>query len=141
MKKVNLYIVAMASVMIAYLILDGIWLGLVAKDTYIQSMQGMLRDEYPVAPWVTFYIMYSFVITHLVVMSNLNKGLGASIRDGALLGLASYGAYNLTNYAILAGWPLPITLIDWIWGTCLTATTAGVGALVVKKFVSNDRSV
>ena len=134
MNKVRQYMLGMAAVMLAFLVLDGIWLGVVAKGVYAEYMQGFLRDEYPVAPWVIFYIMYSFVITHLAIIANVGKGVIFSIRDGALLGVAAYGAYNLTNYAVLDGWPLPISLIDLLWGTCLTATTAGVGALVLKKF-------
>ena len=118
--------------------LDGIWLGIVAKEIYAEYMQGFLREEYPVAPWVIFYIMYSFVITHLAVIVNIGKGIVSSLRDGALLGVASYGAYNLTNYAVLDGWPLPITLIDLVWGTCLTATTASAGAFVLKRTTGSN---
>lgn len=133
MNKFQSYTVSMVAVMVAFLLLDGIWLGIVAKGIYASAMADLLRSEYPIAPWVTFYIMYAFVITHLAVIANVNKPVLFSVRDGALLGLASYGAYNLTNYAVLNGWPLPITLIDWFWGTCLTAACAGVGATVLRK--------
>lgn len=36
---------------------------------------------------------------------------------GALLGFVVYSVYDLTNYAVLRGWTLKVTLIDIVWGT------------------------
>jgi uncharacterized membrane protein len=62
-------------------------------------------------------------------VANRDKPLHYAGIDGALLGLASYGAYNLTNYSILEGFTLFIMLIDWAWGVFLTGVSAMAGWL------------
>jgi len=46
--------------------------------------------------------------------------LDAALRS-AVLGLAAYGAYDLTNLAIVRDWPLRISMIDWAWGAVICA--------------------
>ena len=130
----KLYAFAYLGFSVCYLFMDAIWLGLVAKDSYTQAMQGMLRDEFPVAPWVIFYLFYSAAVSHLVVVRSLHETGPRAFFDGAIFGMAAYGAYNLTNYAILDGWPLGITLTDWLWGTFVTATSSLFGWFVLQKF-------
>jgi len=122
------------AILLSYLVLDGIWLGVVSKEAYLEAMQGMLRDEYPIAPWALFYLMYSGAIAYLVVFPNAQANLKKVATAGAVLGVASYGAYNLTNYAILEGWPLSITLKDWLWGTCVSSLISVTGWLALNKY-------
>ena len=51
---------------------------------------------------------------------------------GALFGFFTYATYDLTNLATLKGWPLPIVIIDIIWGTILSATVAFSGYWISK---------
>ena len=108
------------------LILDALWLGIIAKDSYAKEMGSLLREEFPTYPWVVFYLMYSFVIVCIVVKPNLeHQNAAARIAcTGALLGLASYGAYNLTNYTVIRDWPLAISIVDWMWGVFVTAMSS-----------------
>jgi len=48
----------------------------------------------------------------------------AAVR-GALLGLAMYGMFDMTNYATLNSYPLEFAIRDIMWGTVLFAVTAG----------------
>ncbi len=131
------YIIATLCALVAYLILDGIWLGLIARDSYQSAMQGMLRTEYPIAPWVIFYVLYAFAIAHLVVVPNLNaSSVTAVLFSGFILGLAAYGAYNLTNYAILKGWPLSITLKDLAWGSVAGAAGSTIAWYATRFFIT-----
>ena len=90
-------------------------------------MASLLRENYITWPWVVFYLMYGLVVFVLAVVANRDKPLYYAGIDGALLGLASYGAYNLTNYSIVEGFTLFITAIDWAWGTFLTSVSAMAG--------------
>ena len=36
------------------------------------------------------------------------------------------GTFDLTALALLDGWPLKVVVVDMVWGTVLTAGTAGV---------------
>jgi uncharacterized membrane protein len=110
-------------------IMDAIWLGWIATEIYQTEMQGMLRSEYITWPWLVFYIMYCSVTFVLTVVANRDKPWTYAAIDGALLGIASYGAYNLTCYSILDGFTLKIMLMDWSWGTFLTSSSAVAGWL------------
>jgi uncharacterized membrane protein len=48
---------------------------------------------------------------------------------GSLLGLVTYGTYDLTNHATVRDWPWIVTVVDLAWGTVLTATVSGIGYL------------
>ena len=115
---------SLAFILLTFGVLDGVWLGFIAKSWYQAEMAGLLRTEFITWPWVAFYVLYSVVIFVLAVVANRDKSaLYASI-DGALLGLASYGAYNLTNYSIMQGFSLKIMLLDWCWGIFISAICA-----------------
>lgn len=114
--------------LLGFLLLDAIWLGLVAKNSYIQAMQGLMREEVHVWPWVVFYSLYCMAIVYLVVLPRKDSDSGGPVlAAGAVLGAAAYGAYNMTNYALLAGWPLGISLQDWAWGTVVTSLSSYCG--------------
>ena len=51
---------------------------------------------------------------------------------GALLGLAAYGAYDLTNQATLKNWPLSITIVDMLWGTLATGLVCVIAVFVFR---------
>ncbi|MEM5497636.1 DUF2177 family protein [Paraglaciecola mesophila] len=114
--------------LLGFLLLDAIWLGLVAKNSYIQAMQGLMREDVHVWPWVVFYSLYCMAIVYLVVLPRKDSDSGRPVlAAGAVLGAAAYGAYNMTNYALLAGWPLGISLQDWAWGTVVTSLSSYCG--------------
>lgn len=124
---IKTYAFAYGAVLLTYLVMDGIWLGLVAKDSYTQAMAGLMREHYPIWPWVVFYTLYSAAIVYLVIKPNLSSGWLAVLCAGAVLGLAAYGAYNLTNYALINHWPLSITFKDWLWGMFVTSVSSLAG--------------
>ena len=128
------YLLAYAAVLITYLILDGIWLGLIAKNSYTEAMSGLMRQEYPIWPWVAFYTLYSAAIVYLVIKPNLSANALSVAIAGAVLGMAAYGAYNLTNYALINDWPLSITFKDWAWGIFVTTATSLSGYYAAKQF-------
>ncbi len=57
-----------------------------------------------------------------------------AIGYGAVLGLAAYGTYDITNLAVLKGWPVIVTVVDMVWGTLVTAACAAAGYAAVKQF-------
>ena len=120
--------------LLGFLLLDAIWLGLVAKNSYIQAMQGLMREDVHVWPWVVFYSLYCMAIVYLVVLPRKDSDSGRPVlAAGAVLGAAAYGAYNMTNYALLAGWPLGISLQDWAWGTVVTSLSSYCGWRFVRR--------
>jgi uncharacterized membrane protein len=122
------YLVTYLVVLFSYFIIDFIWLALIAQASYQLAIGHLLRENYPTWPWILFYLLYSAVVVRLVIapLSSQNK-IRQAFFNGALFGLAAYGTYNLTNYAVIASWPLGITLKDWVWGTFITGLISALG--------------
>ena len=53
---------------------------------------------------------------------------------GAFFGLVAYGTYDLTNLATLRNWPLPMVIVDLVWGAVLSGVSAAGGDLLLKQF-------
>ena len=85
-----------------------------------------MADTVKVGPVIVFYPLYALVITILVVLPALQGefNLWKVFFFGGLLGLAAYGAYDLTNHATLKEWPLLMTIIDMSWGVLMTGAVS-----------------
>jgi len=126
------YIAAYIGALVAFLIIDGIWLGLVATDSYKSAIGHLMREQPQILPAATFYLMYCAVVVYFAIAPNMHKGWQAVAVSGAVLGFVAYGTYNMTNYSILKDWPLGITIKDWVWGTLVTSTTSVAGFYALK---------
>ncbi len=112
--------------MLAMLVLDLAWLGVIARDIYDTNLGPLKR---PVVYWpavAAFYLCYvAGVVAFAVVRADRPS---AGLRRGALLGAFVYAAYELTNWAVIRDWPAVLVPIDIAWGTVLTAVVGGLGA-------------
>ena len=111
---------------VAMVVLDGIWLGFVARGLYQREMGTLMADPVRVVPIVAFYLLFPAALVYLTLFNAPSGWLEAIVR-GAVLGLAAYGAYDLTNLAVVRGWSLQISMIDWAWGAVICAAAAAAG--------------
>ncbi|MBX7213129.1 MAG: DUF2177 family protein [Thermoflexales bacterium] len=120
--------------LVVFLVLDGLWLGLVAQSLY-QSQLGALMSKTPLwAAAVLFYLLYIVGLVVFVVAPALRTGGPRSAAlHGALFGLVAYATYDLTNLATLNGWPVTITLIDLVWGATVTAASSALAVLILSR--------
>jgi uncharacterized membrane protein len=119
----KLYAVALP----AFLVIDLIWLGVVARSFYQGQMGHLMRAQVNWAAAIVFYLLFVAGIVVLAVWPALERqSFGLALALGALLGLVTYAAYDLTNLATLAGFPLTVALVDLTWGTVLCATVSAV---------------
>ena len=114
------FALAYVAVLVAVAVLDAIWLGVITKELYRREMGSLMADSFRVVPAVLFYLLYPLALVYLVLWHAPSSVLEAMLRS-AVLGLAAYGAYNLTNLAVVRGWPVQLSLIDWTWGGVVTA--------------------
>ncbi len=115
----------------AFLVIDLIWLGVVARGFYVSQLGPLLRDNPLIAPAALFYLAYVAGIVWFAVNPALADGSWRTAAlNGAILGLLAYGTYDMTNLATLRGWPVAVTVVDIVWGTLLGAacSAAGYGA-------------
>lgn len=115
------------------LVLDGIWLLYVAKAFYEKQLGTLLSEKVTYWPVGLFYTLYAFGIVYFAITPALEaKSLMVAIYRGAFLGLLAYGAYDFTNQATLAKWPVAITIVDLLWGVTLTAAASGIVYLIAR---------
>lgn len=133
-------VVAYITVLVLFAVLDGLWLGVIAMDWYRSAFADLLREPFITWPWLVFYAGYSMVVVSLAICPSRQDSVLAALGRGAMLGAAAYGAYNLTGYSIINGWPLSMMWVDWVWGTVATATLGAGGRWVVNRFTDSAPS-
>ena len=122
--------------LICFLILDAIWLGLIAQPFY-QAQIGFLLAKNP--NWLAagaFYLLYVAGLVFFVVEPALRTGSapGRAALRGAFFGLVAYATYDLTNLATVDRWPILLTAVDMTWGTALGALTTLAGVWAARRW-------
>lgn len=118
------------------LILDGIFLGLIAKKLYLTEIGNIMRlSQGSLHPlWIPVVIVYAMLILGILFFV-IPKAEGIPLHAllwGALFGLITYGVYDFTNLAILTNWTLKISIIDTLWGMTLCGITSFVTVLITQ---------
>lgn len=107
--------------------LDFLWLRTM-RPFYESQMGSILLSEPRITAAVLFYLVYAIGIAFFAIIPNLGSGtIWTAAGYGAALGLVAYGTYDATNYATLKDFPLSVMIVDWTWGTALTAVVAAAG--------------
>ncbi len=128
-------LLAYAGTLVSFLAADAIWLGLVARTFYRDQLGALMLPSPNFAVAVLFYLFFAAAIVILAVMPGMKaNSLPLALGYGAVLGLAAYGTYDITNLATLKGWPPVVSLVDMAWGTFVTALAAGCGFLAARYF-------
>lgn len=114
---------------VAFMVLDGVWLGLLMKNFYREQLAPIVRlVDGGIAPnWPAAVVVYALLGTGIALFVIPRATTPASAAGlGALLGLVVYGVYDFTNYSTLRQWPFVLTLADTAWGTlaCAIASAA-----------------
>lgn len=118
---------------IVFLMIDMLWLGLIAKTIYQKYLGNFLSDNVNWTAAIIFYFIFVVGISIFAIYPAVNKGsVSHAILMGALFGFFTYATYDLTNLATLKDWPLPIVIIDIIWGSVLSAIVGLSGFYIVK---------
>ena len=108
--------------LLAFLLIDMVWLGIVMKDYYRREMGDLLRIKGGNLDtnWVAAMILYALMVAGLVIFVLPRLKLGMPVWEvfgwGFLYGVIMYSVYDLTNLAILKNWPVTLTIVDMIWG-------------------------
>lgn len=124
------YLKIYVSALVGFLLIDAIWLGVVARGFYRRHLGFLLADH--VNWWAagSFYLLFVAGVLVFAVAPGLSAGsLPRALMLGGLFGLVTYGTYDLTNLATVKDWPLIVTVVDLAWGTVLTASVSGIGYL------------
>lgn len=108
-----------AIVLAVIVVLDVIWLGVLMKDFYRQSLApiarmsgGGLDPIWPIAALV--YPVIAIGLSVLVV--SRARTATEALWLGAVFGATSFAVYDLTNHATLREWRAAMTVVDIGWG-------------------------
>ena len=127
------YAVGYLATGIAFALIDSIWLRTMYTRLY-QPELGPLLGSLKLGPAVVFYLLYIAGMMWFAVAPALANGRWqTALIQGAVLGCVCYATYDLTNYATLKVWSLKVTVLDLIWGTLLTGSTAAAGTWLTSK--------
>jgi len=122
--------------LIAFLAIDMVWLGLVARTVYQKYLGFLLAPSTNWIAAVLFYLLFILGILVFVVVPGLRaNSLKATLLRAALFGLITYATYDLTNLATVINWPVLITMIDMAWGTALSVLVSYISFMVGKRLI------
>ncbi len=127
---IKIYILTL-SVLVA---IDSFWLGFLAKGFYNKHLGHFFSSKFKLWPAAIFYLVYALALTILVIKPALKANLGLLhiISKAALLGLAAYSAYDMTNLATIKGWPVATSFLDIAWGALLSVLTSSAIYLLIR---------
>lgn len=127
MKLVYLYLLTLP----VFFAIDMLWIGVLAKNFYRNSLGHLFREDINWAAALIFYFLYIIGILIFATLPALEiQSLDRAVLLGALFGFFAYATYDLTNFATLKGWPLKVAVVDMIWGMVLTASVAAASYLI-----------
>ncbi len=130
MKLIATYI----ATLLVFVVVDMVWLGLIAKDFYRSSIGHLMGEGFNIPAAVAFYLIYTAGILMFAVNPAVASGdVMKAAMLGAAFGFFAYATYDLTNMATLKNWPLGITLADIAWGSVLTGLAATAGYTVATR--------
>ena len=120
---------------VGFMVLDGVWLGLLMKNFYRNQLAPIVRlADGGIAPnWPAALVVYVLLGAGvaLFVMPRASTASMAAVYGG-LFGLVVYGVYDFTNYSTLRQWPFVLTLADVAWGSVASAVCAAVVRIIVR---------
>lgn len=126
----KLYLIALP----VFIVIDMIWLGLVAKNFYREQLGHIMRPDINWIAAIIFYLIFIGGLVLFVIAPSLEKNSWAhALLYGAVFGLVCYATYDLTNLATAKDWPLSITIIDLVWGAALAASVSIITYSVATK--------
>lgn len=126
------YALAYVAALVVLGVLDGLWLGWVAKDFYAQHMAGHRAESIRLVPAALFYFAYPVGLVALA-LAPLPESMTVAVLRAGLLGLTAYGVYDLTNLATLRDWSARMAAVDAIWGAAASAAAGAAAYWVLRR--------
>ena len=124
----NKYLAAYLATTVVMVALDILWLGVIAKSMYQQAIGHLMAEQPRLLVALVFYALYPVALLVFAIAPQANDpAWGKALLMGALFGFFAYATYDLSNLATLRDWPIRMTLIDMVWGTVVSALSAGAG--------------
>ena len=117
-----------------FFIVDMIWLGVIAKGFYRKALESLITPDINWIAAIIFYLLFLVGVLIFALLPGMERrSLVYTIGMAALFGFIAYATYDLTNLATLRNWPLMLSIVDMIWGSFLSASTATMTYLIMSR--------
>lgn len=130
---------------VVFLVLDLVWLSLVAQSLYEHFLGDLLADSPNAAAAFVFYAIFVAGLVYFVIAPAVaEQSARTALVRGAAFGFVTYATWDLTSLAVIEGFPVGIVPIDMAWGTFLAAmvstTTYHFWARLIQRRGSDRKS-
>ncbi len=112
--------------LVTFLALDAAWISQVATPWMKKAVPHLMSANPNILAAIAFYLLYLSVLLILFIMPGLAHKVGYQTLafQTFLFGFTAYATYDLTNLAVMKGYPASMAIADMIWGGILTMVTA-----------------
>lgn len=112
--------------LVLFVLVDGVWLGLVAKGFYRDGLGPLIADKPNLPVAALFYLIYPAGLVIFGMRAGVTAGdWRVAAGYGGLFGAFAYLTYDLTNLATIKGFPAKVAIVDSVWGALLSAFVSG----------------
>jgi uncharacterized membrane protein len=127
------FAVAYFATLVAFVGVDLVWLGLIAKNFYRREMGELLAVPFNMPAAAAFYLLYPLgVVLFAIQPAFASSSWTTALLLGVALGAFAYGTYDLTSLATIRNWSAKLAVVDMAWGAVLTGVAAAVGYLMAR---------
>jgi len=122
------YALTYITTLLAFGLIDAVWLTLVAGPLYKQALGPILLEKFRAAPAILFYLgQIAGMMVFVVPATAGGQTVAQNFLFGALFGFFTYATLDLTCYAIIGPWTLFLTVTDIAWGVVLSGAASVIG--------------
>jgi len=131
-----IYIKLFLASFVTFLLLDAIWLGLIAKTFYAKNLALYLTNNVIWSSALIFYVVFNIGLLVFVVLPSIEKNSYATLVIYSLLyGLVTFATYDLTNLATIKDWPLIVSIVDMFYGMFVALASSSAAFYANKYFM------
>ncbi len=124
-------LVTYLGMLVCMVALDLLWLRVIAVQWYTDGMGALLTDSPNLVAAAAFYLLFPLGVLIFAVLPGTGSGVVRVALMGALFGFFAYATYDLTALAVIKNWPVGLTLLDMVWGSVVSGSTAAAGKLAM----------
>jgi uncharacterized membrane protein len=131
-----IYIKLFLTSFITFLLLDALWLGLIARSFYSKQLSLYLTDNVIWLSALIFYVIFNIGLLIFVILPSIEKNSYSTLFIYSLLyGLVTFATYDLTNLATIKDWPLIVSIVDMLYGMFVALAASSVAFYMNKYFI------
>lgn len=111
--------------LIAFLAIDAIWITQIASPWMKKSVPHLMAQNPNLLAAGLFYLIYLSALLYLILIPALSHKIGYQTLalQSFVFGFTAYATYDLTNLAVMRGYPFSMAIADMFWGGFLTMVT------------------